>query len=229
MTEPVADDERRMLSSFKWRNRLLLLPILIIGGGGCWFGFPELQRRFGLEQTAAINLAATMAMVPAVLLVWLIARLTGWRKQSPTRRVLWIMEEKTLAFQRRWRPWMVFYTILVAVPYLLELALPATGARASPADWSLLALVVFCWPLIMPMAKTGPLLDERLRSERSEAIRMGYMVVIMLGVIAAVCVNYWPNFVARCWPLIIILGVLVPQVRLTVMDYHVISKATDDT
>ena len=219
MTDHLTDEDKRHLSRTRWLFLPACIILLAIGGVGAWYGGAELQRRYGMEAHASIWIAAIVLTAPFLVLFPLAAKL-GFRRQSRLSPQFRRMQsEKARISERRWRPLWVFWLLCSGLPYLLDLLNPTLASKPEGHGWSLLPIAAAFSGILASLPKDGSSVDEILGMRRQDAIRKGYVVMIALGIPLAIAQGYWPLLAARCWPLVLFAGMLVPQVRLMTLDW----------
>lgn len=186
--------------------------------GAIWLLSGWLRARFGLGSEGA-DWVAILCCAGAVWVASSVAE-RGRPAADPDRRQL--DAKKRRAFRRKTRFWWMIYLVGVLVMSLMDMTNAGTTGVAGSVDRRLMNpgfLVIVCWMMADllggPVALLGP--DEALAFERQEAIRWGYGVLAMLGVANLAAAGLWPAAAARAWAPIVVLGVLVPQVRLAML------------
>ncbi len=182
-----------------------------------WLLAGLLRARFGVGADAARELAS----VGIISAIWLAGWTVGLGRPPADPQARWRAAQQHRAWRRRARPWLVLYLVSVLVASLADAARAASGAAAAPGGSPAnLGLFAFVWVMMAdllqrPFARLPA--DEDPAGERQDAMRWGYVVLVTLGLANLVVMGPYPLLAARAWVPILILGVLVPQVRLVVL------------
>ncbi len=205
-----------------------LCAVLLLGGtfgAAClsmWLLQGWVERRFGLSAGFA-RLAATL---PGFLLGWLVIWATIRRRPSVSPEKRRRLAEKAEAGRRRHRPWFILFLVVLLLQQFAMLSAIPSGVLPTTDDWSS-AILVFSvlasrMAAILPSpAGTPPGLVEFDQAERCEALRVGYLMLVVLGMATAAAAVRWPSVAAQAWPCVLLTSVLAAEVRMATLPRRV--------
>lgn len=167
------------------------------------------------------NLATLLASVPIGVAFAFGGKFLIGPSKDP--HVRWLEGERMQAFERRWRPWVVaFLVILLLREFLLLFLLGVHGPldADNPAmAWVFASMALSLTPDLVQQGRGRAFpLDESVQAERQDAVRLGCLVILAFSVANVMLAGTWPLVAARAWVAILLLGMLVPQVRLMMPD-----------
>lgn len=200
-----------------WWSVLWVALFPTVGVPVCWLLRGWIAARTGIDS----NLSTLLASVPVGIAFVVGGRFLIGPSKDP--HVRWLEGERMQAFERRFRPWMVAFLVILL---LREAVVLVFSGIDGPLDadnpamaWAFAAMVASLTPDLVQRGrgKAFPL-DESVQAERQDAVRLGYLVILALGTANVMLAGTWPLLAARAWVAILLLGVLVPQVRLMVLD-----------
>jgi len=201
----------------QWRVFLGAIAFVAVSAPLGWLLSGWIVARTGLDPDLAIFLAS----VPAAAVLALGGKVLVKPYKDP--HVSWLNAERMQAFERKMRPWGVAFLVILLLREFIVLLFSGVDmplvADGAPFAWVFASVVLSFIPDLVQWGRGEELpLDEGVQAERQDAVRLGYLVVLALGVANVMLAGSWPLVAARAWVAILMLGVLVPQVRLMVLD-----------
>ena len=191
-----------------------------------WLGPPVLSvwllrgwlERRGLSAELAVMVAVALGAVPGVLVGWL----TGWTRPSGDPEERRRVAVAAAASRRKRRRWTIVSLVLLLVYQVGGLSLAFFHAENRSNDWGFLLVLVPSFMNTMPdvlPSRTGRpsgVADPDEAGGR-EALRVGYLVLLVLGLVAAGAGTRWPLLAGQAWPAVLVASLLASQVRLATL------------
>lgn len=205
-----------------------LCAVLLLGGTfgatclSLWLLQGWVERRLALPS----GFAWLAAALPGFLLGWLVIWATSRRRPSVSPEERRRLAEKAEAGRRRHRPWYILFLVVLLLQQFAALSATPSGVLPTTDDWSS-AILVFSvlgshMAAILPSpAGTPPGLMEPDQAERCEALRIGYLVLVVLGMATAAAAVRWPSVAAQTWPCVLLASVLAAEVRMATLPRRV--------
>lgn len=166
-----------------------------------------------------------VAIVGGALLVTWATRRAGWGAPILGEEARRRAAERSVVRDRRYRPWLILSCVLAMLPYVGRLLGVLDGDRVAVADWGYAA--VLCSTVTSNamyfLPSRGEVLgevDARDHAERAGATRVGFVVLLVLGVGGAAVSERWPAVGAHCWGLVLLASVLVAQVWMMMLSWQ---------
>ncbi|MGI3778665.1 MAG: hypothetical protein ACRYGC_15355 [Janthinobacterium lividum] len=205
--------------------------VCVVGVALAWLAIRFLQgwveRRFGLGAVSAGMVAMAASWVPLVVAV----QLSGWGQPVVGEDARRRAAERAIARDRKGRAWVVlllgFVLVLMVGLMLGEVAGGewVGGGAIDPIILGTVSISSVHGMLPSPGEPAGEA-DARDQALRREAVRLGYVVMLGLGVAAAAASERWPVAGAQCWGPVLVAGLLVANVRLMVSPRSAVAEAT---
>ncbi len=205
---------------FWWHAALGGVGILAPSGLSMWLLQGWVERTFGIFG----NLAGLVAGTPAALLgILAIRAVLGTRAGAdPEQR----RREVEAARHRQLRRWLTFFLGLLLFQQLGYLVVASLGGSRGGDDRLSAVLSVG-----MALSSVQEFLPSRMgmpsgrvvadQAERCEALRVGYLVLVVLGSGAAVVTVRWPWVVGQAWSSALLASVLASHVRMATLRVRV--------
>ena len=183
-----------------------------------WLLHEWFQRRFDLP--VGVDLYAGAA--PGGLLGLLLFLAALWTRPSldPEQRRRAV--EAAEPGRRRHRVWLIVFLCLLLLQQLVILVAGSLSRSPGTQDWGSIILVftmVVCslGDFLPSSAGASSDLAEPDQAERCEALRVGYLVLVVLGVVAAAASVRWPLVAAQAWPSVLLASLLAALIRLATL------------
>ncbi|MGI3778666.1 MAG: hypothetical protein ACRYGC_15360 [Janthinobacterium lividum] len=166
-----------------------------------------------------------VAIMGGPLLVTWATRRAGWGTPILGEEARRRAAERSVARDRRYRPWLILGCVLTMLPCLGTLLGVLTGYPVPARDWGYAALLcsTVASNAMYFLPSRGEVLgevDARDHAERGRATRVGFVVLLVLGVCGAAVSERWPAVGAHCWGLVLLASVLVAQVWMMMLSWQ---------
>lgn len=176
------------------------------------------------------DLLFPLSGMPGALIGALVVGAVAWARPSLDPEQRRRAAEAAEPGRRRYRVWLI---VLLSVMELRELVfLVADAASPSPVvqDWSFVVtfstVATCCLPDVLPSrAGLSPGTMHFDQAERCEAVRVGWLVLVVLGVVAAGAGIRWPFVAGQAWPGVLLASLLAAEIRMATLPRQVADEA----
>ena len=189
---------------------------LMIAGGWLLHGWVE--RRFGLPADLAWSAAALPGGVLGMLLILKIPRPVPSTDPELRRREA----ERAETMRRRGRGWMIAAMCVILLPQAGRVAFASYSDLAADGGWGTLviafSMVTNGLTDVLPSragVPSGKVCFDQ--AERCEALRVGYLTLVVLGGLVAVMAIWRPANAAQAWPFVLLASVLAAEIRMATL------------
>ncbi len=195
-----------------------MIAFVGLPGLSMWLLHGWVQHRFDLPDGGGLYAGALPGGL-AGMLMFLAALWTMPRLDPEQRRRA---AEAAEPGRRRYRVWLIVFLCLLLLQQLVLLVAGAFSRSSGSQDWNSVSLIftmVACsLPDVLPSrAGTSPETMALDQAERCEASRVGFLVLVMLGVVAAGVAVRWPLVAGQAWPAILLTSMLASLVRMATL------------
>lgn len=215
--EPAGDVGGPEVLRSGWWTVLGAMSFLAVCAPLAWLLRGWIVAHTGIDST----LSTFLALLPIAVVFVVGGKFLIGPSKDP--HVRWLEGERMQAFNRRWRLWVVAFLVILLLRELLLLFLSGVyrplDADNSGMTWVFASMALSLTPDLVQRGEAGFFpLDESVQAERQDAVRLGYLVILAFGGANVLLAGVWPLVAARAWVAILLLGMLVPQVRLMMLD-----------
>ncbi len=194
--------------------------VLLVGfiGVSAWLLHGWLQRRFDLPFAFALYVAGMPGGMLGLPVVWAALRTRPGMDLEQRGRAA----EASEPGRRRFRAWVIFLLRLMLLHQFVSLLLAAATGLPKDDDWSFVVVVATMLVTVVPdflPSRAGALPEtvEFDQAKRCEALRVGYLVLTVLGAIAMVAAVRLPWVAGQAWALVLLASVLAAQIRMATL------------
>lgn len=194
-------------------------------GASGWLLHGWVERHSGLRADLALSAAVMPGSFLGFLLLWKMPRAVP--SADPEQR--WRAAERSETWRRRFRVWAI---LLLCVVLLQQAVLVLLAAHADPSgtgDWGSL-VVVFSLvttglgDFLPSGAGVSPAWVEFDQADRVEALRAGYLTLLVLGGVAAAAMTWRPVNAAQAWPFVLLASVLAARIRMATLPRRALPR-----
>lgn len=183
-----------------------------------WLLHGWVEHHLGLRADLAWSAAAVPGGVLGALLLWKMPRSAPSADPEQRRRAA----ERSETGRRRLRAWVILLMCLVLLQQSVLVMLAAHGDPAGYGDWNsviiVASLVTTGLTDFLPSgAGVSPGRVEFDQAERVEALRVGYLTLVVLGGLAAAAMMWRPVNAAQAWPFVLLASVLAAEIRMATL------------